>query len=364
MKDKPRVIKRIKDDALEYVIYLFKEFIDYLNYVNAFFIGIIINYLSDGTLFGKISPFLIPVLVQSFSKSVIRFKFRHMKRLLQLPSERSDPVFIMDENGEVILSPGITRRKFKIFDVKNIIDFIGQEGFNKIDDYIKKISENKNPVPGEAVEVYSDINNHWYEVTVKPIKKASDDKKEFLVWFTNITAKKGYEKKLADLNRFSGEIYSLVNTNIKRNDIYFLFARFMLKQDYKGVFFTQMDNNNNLQGYIFKDVGVIKRSKLVTIPVESPAPVTSSRKKLKIVTDSIESFDSREEFERIYPFDEKVKKFLNFDINNFINYHHGEISIIIFNKKDRITGYDGIFMQIMVNNARTALDLLKNISKK
>jgi len=62
--------------------------------------------------------------------------------------------------------------------------------------------------------------------------------------------------------------------------------------------------------------------------------------------------------ETAHPFDPRVREFLDFSIHSFINYHEGEISIIAFNKKQKITKSDRFSMETMVNTARAVNSLI------
>ena len=357
-------IKNIIDKGILYSQYLIKELISYANYINALFIGIIINFLSGNSFPGKIAPFVVPVIVQSLSKSAIRFRDRHKDRILQLPSEREDPVFIMNETGDIILSPGITEKVFKQYGINNIKEFIGEDSFNYIIDVFNDHSLSK-----KQVEVYSEINNFWYEVKIKPISSGLiKSSSEYLIWFVDITAIKNHESRLSDMLEFSSNILSSIPKIVEEYDIdgiYKMLAEFILNNGYKGVFITRLNKEDNLQGYVFTYKNdLLMKSDNIIILKESSAPVLRSRKKEVFISGDISTYSSRNEFETDFPFDERVKEFLSFPINNFVNYHADYVSVITFNKNGLIDKYDKVLMEIIVNNVRIVLGLVDLLIEK
>ncbi len=356
------VIKNLAINSSEYTRYLVSELLSYINYINAVFIGMIINFFIGNGFPGKLAPYIVPLIVQSISKSAVKFNHRHMQRLLQLPSEREDPVFIMNGKGDIILSTGLTLETFQSHDVKNIIRIIGDDGFNYISNcFVDKSGNN------QQIELFSDLFNKWYNIKIKPVHSSmSSEEKTYLIWFTDITEQKKHEERMSNMLKFSGSILSSLPKIIEKYDVhhvYDMLAEFVLSNDYSGAFITTMDKVGNLRGYVCKNIdNRIEKSKLITIRRDSSAPVLRSREKSSIVIGDISTFASRVEFEMEYPFDERVKEFLGFPIDNFINYHEVNVSVIAFNKAGFISKYDKILMEIMVNNAKTVLGLVEYIS--
>jgi len=79
-------------------------------YVIASVIGTIICFLTSNY---SVVPFIVPLFVQVLAKANVRFRKRHQDALLELPSQKEDPVFIMDTTGRVILSVGKTYDLFE-----------------------------------------------------------------------------------------------------------------------------------------------------------------------------------------------------------------------------------------------------------
>ncbi|NNM66933.1 MAG: hypothetical protein HKM06_02850 [Spirochaetales bacterium] len=86
------------------------EFCQPLNYVLAFLVGVLINTLQTENPFSSLAAFLVPVFVQAFSKSFLRYSQRHQQTLLRLPGERLAPAFVMDKSGYILASAGWTKQ--------------------------------------------------------------------------------------------------------------------------------------------------------------------------------------------------------------------------------------------------------------
>lgn len=318
--------------------FIFKELIAPLNYILSFIVGAIINTIISMNPFANITPFIVPIFVQSISKGMVHFKNRKKDALLLLPKERIDPAFLVDLSGNIISAIGNTQKLFKKHKVKNIKDFVSiSDGFPKVVDE----------------EVYSELVSKWYSVTVKHIDN------NCLVWLTDITQRVCLDMKLEKQSVFNNEIINSIDDLVYRNDVYERLAELILTDGYEGVFLAKLADENVLRGHVYKSKdGIFEQSDVIHIDYESSAPVTLSRQKNKIVTDSVENYRDVVEFENANPFHEDVKEFMDADIKNFINYHRGDISIIAFNKRDNITSYDLRAMESVVDGTRVVSSLL------
>ncbi len=79
-----------------YLEKLFRELIAPVNYLLALGIGLVIQLLQGNPVLSSPVPYAVPVLVQAFSKSLLRFRARHNDLLLSLPGRREDQAFIVD----------------------------------------------------------------------------------------------------------------------------------------------------------------------------------------------------------------------------------------------------------------------------
>lgn len=317
--------------------FIFYELITPLNYILSFIVGAIINIIISKNPFANLTPFIVPVFVQSISKGTVHFKNRDRDTLLSLPRERDDPAFLINLKGDIIASIGKTEEIFKKFKIKNLNDFL-------------ILNENFAEVKDE--EVYSEILHKWFSVKLKK------DQDKYLVWLTDITKRVSLDMKLEKQSLFSNEIMNSLDDLVYRNDIYERLAELILTEDFEGLLITRL-NEDTLEGNAYKIVNdKFEKSDVIEIDKDSSAPITLSRHKNKIVTDSIENYNSREEFERVNPFHKDIIKFMKHDIKNFINYHKGDISIIAFNKKGNITPFDLRAMESVVDSTRVISSLL------
>ena len=97
-----------------------KELINPITYLVAFLIGAAINTFQGNSIFFSIVPYIVPLLVQCFAKASIRFNTRNTDILCQLPAERQDPAFVMDNQGLIIAAEGITKQFFNKYKVQRI----------------------------------------------------------------------------------------------------------------------------------------------------------------------------------------------------------------------------------------------------
>ena len=101
--------------------FLGKELINPITYLVAFFIGATINAAQGNSIFFSAVPYVVPLLVQGFAKASIKFKSRDMDILCQLPAERKDPAFVIDNEGRIVATAGNTKTFFKKNNIQKII---------------------------------------------------------------------------------------------------------------------------------------------------------------------------------------------------------------------------------------------------
>jgi response regulator RpfG family c-di-GMP phosphodiesterase len=334
-----------------FLTFLAKEMINPPNYIIAFFIGAIINKAQGHGFFDTLAPFVVPILVQAFSKASVNFQNREMELLLQLPGEKKDPAFIMDETGHIIASAGKTKSFFEKHGILNIQHIFGEQDLTKIIQPADKGGD----VEDEFSELYSGISNKWYQV-----KTIFDKNTGYtLVWLDDISQRKHMDSSLATARMFNNEIINSIKTISRENDIYDRLAHMILLEGYRGIFIIKENEAGEFSGKIFKFSNkILEKSETIELDRNSAAPVLASRISKRIISKSIEAFDSEEAFEKAHPFDKRVKGFLGFRINNFINYHEGDVSIIAFNKSEVRGKHDQYIFEAIANTARTTTYLI------
>lgn len=318
--------------------YICLEFINPFNYILAIIVGLLINITTSGNALTSITPFLVPIFVQSISKGMMRFKNRFMEKLLLLPKERDDPAFIMDSTGKIVTSIGKTEKLFHDNGITNITDYL--------------------EIPTDAItrnsdKSYSKVTKKWYSSHVKFIDN------NYLVWLTDISQRVYLDLKLKRQSLFNNDIINSMDDLIDTNNVFERMVKNLLNDDFQGVFITKLDEYNQLTGNVFKREGenIIKSDEL-HIDKDSLVSITLSRKKNRLITDSVSRYSSQDEFYSKNLFDTNVLNFLGTDITNYINVHKGDISIIVFNKGDEITSYDQRVVESIVDSARIISSLL------
>jgi serine phosphatase RsbU (regulator of sigma subunit) len=336
--------------------FLGKELINPITYLVAFFIGATINAAQGNSIFFSAVPYVVPLLVQGFAKASIKFKSRDMDILCQLPAERKDPAFVIDNEGRIVATAGNTKTFFKKNNIQKIHDLIGSPEARTI---LTATEEIRDQWETEPLELYSKITEKWYQVKTK-IGAAG----HILIWLDEISSHKAMEASLSAIRRFSREVINSINELIIQNDIYDRLALLILGEGYQGVFITREDKEGNLSGYAFKGKSDdLAKSDLIQVPENSAAPIWASRKAECDIYGCVASANksesmTQEEFERAHPFDDGVKQFLSFAITNYINYAEGDVSIIAFNKKNGIKKIDSDAINTVVNTARSVTRLI------
>ncbi|MDA3954602.1 MAG: hypothetical protein PF485_13220 [Bacteroidales bacterium] len=339
---------------LIYFKFLLKELISPLNYFMAFLIGVVINYFQGIGIFSSLVPFIVPIIVQSISKASVKFGNRNLDLLVRLPMEKKDPAFVINTSGEVVASEGKTKDFFVKNKVTNFQDIFENQQVKVIKNLI---TESCSTSVHTTEEWYSPRIEKWYSINMK----SDEFSNNVLVWLDDISLRKKLDERLSKIRNFSTQMMLSIDEQLKSTDSYDRLAQFVLDQGYKGIFITNKEKNGNLKGFVYSLInGQISKSGDIVIPKDSEAPIWKSRHSLGIVTDSINNYTDLDVFYQNNRFDTRVLKFLDFKIENFINYHEEDISVITFNKQSEITQHDLILMEGIVNSAFT-INYLVNI---
>lgn len=337
--------------------FLFKEFISPLNYFMAFLIGVVINYFQGIGIFSSMVPFIVPIIVQALSKASVKFGNRNLNLLVRLPIEKKDPAFVINTDGEIVVSEGKTKDLFAKNNVKNFQDLFENQQVKIIKN---TINESCSTSMHTSVEWFSPRIEKWYSINMK----ADEFSNNILVWLDDISLQKKLDERLNKVRNFSTQMMLSIDEQLKSSDSYDRLAQFVLDQGYKGIFITNKEENGNLKGFVYKILdGQISKSEEIIISKDSDAPIWKSRHSLGIVTDNIKKYQESDIFYQNNHFDSRVLDFLEFKIENFINYHEEDISVITFNKYSEITQHDLTLMEGIVNSAFTInylVSIIKN----
>jgi HD-GYP domain-containing protein (c-di-GMP phosphodiesterase class II) len=351
VKDKIKNLQHCGHLFWEYSFYVRQQLRNPLIYLSSALIGLLVIWMmSRFSLFA----FLIPFIVQTAAQAMSRFKNWDMDTLLLLPGQREDPAFIMDLEGNIVLATGKTEQLFKKNSIRNIIDLIKADGFDRL---INNIDRRCPDPETRSIDIYSEALQKWYEIKFKPVVSYCGWLPEkLLVWFSEITSQKEAELRQRDLLHYTDSLISKIKTFAKEMSTYDQLAAFILN-NYQGVLIARIDSEGNLNGCVFKRTGKLLRSEAVVIMSDSYAPVFLSRRETTVISDDIRNYPSANAFEEKYIFDKQVRSFLDMPIRNFINYHAGDVSIIAFNSVRTLTDQENVFIEVLLNTTRAIVTL-------
>ncbi len=338
----------------QYLIFLGRELISPINYILALGVGIFIQLLQGSPLFSSLVPFLVPVGVQAFSKSVLRYTNRFGNMLLSLPGKREDPVFIMAGDGTIVASTGKTEQLFTEREVGSLFDLLGKTEGESVLSTISGTEENAFPL---KLERYSPLLESWYRLVINTDGSGS----KLLVWLDDISGRKRAYGALTSLHGFTDAVLRNLEDVAEEGSAFQGIASLALDFGFQGVLIAKVSekSGNLLEGHVYRnDNDEIVHSGLLTIHREADAPVWRSRESGKVTYDQLLPGESEEAFFMRYPFDKQVAAFIGEPIRSFINYHEGEVSIIAFNLDHRIESEDILALEIVVNSARSVSSLV------
>jgi hypothetical protein len=263
---------------------------------------------------------------------------------------------VIDREGGIIASEGSTKVFFKKHNIAKINDLFGNSAGNTI---LKSAEALVADRESEPLELYSELADKWYQVQTK-IGAGN----HLLIWLNEISSRKAMDVSLSAIRGFSREVINSINELVIKNDIYDRLALLILREGYQAVFITREDKEGILSGYVFKGkADDLAKSELIQVPENSRAPIWESRKAACDIYGCVASANkpetmTQEAFERTHPFDDRVKRFLDFAITNYINYAEGDVSIIAFNKEGGIRKHDSSVINTVVNSARSITHLI------
>jgi len=338
-----------KNPVQPYYWYLLQEVQSPWVMLNSVLIGAAINFFSNGTLTGSPVAYLIPFLVQSLSKSSMSYKRRHQALLGLLPLERPDPAFIMDFEGNIVLSGGETKAFFESHQFTNISQFIGPLAVKQI------VSHFNDPEVGKktAHEYYADCTCKWYSVRVKQVKNPRGSQ-SILVWMDDVSEVKQLHERIFAISNYSDQVIRHLDDLTQRQDIFTQLAPLILGMGFAGTFITLQDSDGGSSGLgAKKQDGEEVFSHYIKLDQDTDAPVMLSRRESGLVEKFASDYPSQEAFEKAFKFNPWIKKFLGQPVTHFVNYHEGDCSIIAFNKKDVSRNDDALFVHSMVNTTRS-----------
>jgi HD-GYP domain-containing protein (c-di-GMP phosphodiesterase class II) len=337
-----------------YLYKLFRELISPVNYLLALGIGLVIQLLQGNPVFSSPVPYAVPVLVQAFSKSFLRFRARHNDLLLSLPGRRTDPAFVVDREGNIITSSGSTRELFEKRGILTLEKLLGRELSEKV--FSEADTAGKEAFPLHF-ETYCVPLGKWYRISVS----REDSCRVLLVWMDDIAAQKRIYRNLFSMHGFTDSLFNDLYRVAEHDTTFSRLASIILDFGYGAVLIAKVPETDSeiLVGNVYvKRDGTMVTSPEIRISRASDAPVWRSRKSGEVTWDQVKTEHEVEAFARRYPFDREVLSRIGSPVRNFINFHEGQISLIAFNLDHEILAEDLLAVDIVVNTARSVSGLI------
>ncbi len=323
---------------------------------NAALIGGSINWFGTGNIFATPMGFVIPFLVQVFSRSSVKYKNRFQALLAMLPLERKDPAFVMDHRGEIVLAMGKTQKYFASLGVSNLAQYLSETAVKTM---VEHFYSKKKQI--QVFEFYAEQSHLWYAVKVKRLLYAGGED-SILVWMDNISSVKRLHERIFAISNYSDQIIRQLEDFTQKSDIYQRLAPFILGMGYQATFIALKDKSGNWIGQASKyQEAELIRSEAIALEFDSSAPILLSRKQQRLVQAQKTEDMTQEDFEQKYPFDPRIKTFVGEPIRHFINYHEGDTSIIAFNKiqsKNQENQEDELFLHSLMNTSHSLFFLV------
>lgn len=305
------------------------------------------------------------LLTLLLGKSAYRLMNRNAERLRELPAERRDPAFVMAPDGGILAAAGVTRDFLRRHAFDNIRELIDAEAYESLisslrcDDRTERDENSGNEPSGRPaeesgeVEAYVEALGRYYRVQYR----CRHFMREVLVWFEDITERKLVDSRLARIRAFTDEVTDRVSTLVHEENSNARLAELILADGFGAVFVTRRVSAEHFVGDVYRPGNPAPDSYgPIVINSHSGVAVLLSQQQNEIVWANRES---QGDLTERFLFDPQVLDAVDAPIENFVNYHGGDVSIIAFNKPGRITQADVTVMETISNTAHTVTNLIE-----
>ncbi|PIP80718.1 MAG: hypothetical protein COW84_03720 [Gammaproteobacteria bacterium CG22_combo_CG10-13_8_21_14_all_40_8] len=324
-----------------------KTYLSWYNYILPTFVGAILNLSGHGSFFYAYLPYVVPFMVQNFTKGLGHYRHRYRDKLLKFHEKRKDPVFMMDQDGKVISSVGFTHDFLKNHHIHNLKDLLGNKA-----DFEKLYSDGD----GREHEIYFEPTKQWYSISIN-----KENPQECFVWLRNISLQKQREEGLAKIIEFHSNITTFIRDETDASDILKNLSKMILSLGYQGLFMIQKlaDGRYSGRAYRRNEYSKLIISSEIILQSDANLPIFKSRTYGDIIWANRQDYPSVAAFEKDFPFDSRVKKFFKNPIENVIDYHSGDISIISFNKQGRIGKGDELIIKALLGSVNSLAKMIE-----
>ncbi len=349
MEKEPKFMSRI---AI-FLRCLMKELLNPVIYLVSLMVGALINLLQSGMIFYSWAPYVIPILIQILTRSWLSFRNRNNERLMSISSERDEPSFICDINGNFLVTSGRPAEYLKSEGITDLSSFFGGDSRADPPNLAEALKS------GQVIEMESPVLNRIFAV------RSRESIEGWMIWLIDVTDRQQLDRRLEGIDKFRQYILRDLETVAREEDIDERTAQLILSDGWRAVFIAMADNRNYekataLIGYAFKiEEGEIVSSPAVRIEKESDAPVWRSLKDNNRIIARRSDFISDDEWEASYPLHPAVRSFLGLPYpENLINWHEQKYIVIAFDKRGSLTELDKQAFEGQVSIAHTVRSLI------
>ena len=317
-----------------------------LHYVIAIGVGSVLSLVRGFQSVAAVAPFVVPFLLSSAGRAAARVANQRRERLLELPAQRSSPVFVMCADGTIEDCLGKTRRLFEQLGVKRIGDFLQAPAETNLPELIRN-----GGTAESTAELYAPAVERWYRFATHRAR----NQPHILVWLEDTTEEHAAFESRARVRQFQIEALQDFSGEQLRTQSYERLTRLILDAGYQTVLFARQDGGGALTGVAFKTGGGLElvRSGSIRIESQSHAPILRSRSEGRAVAVNRAEFASDRDFDHKFPVAPEVREFIGKPVDNLVNYHAGATSIVAFNKQPRLARGDLLFMEAAVDAAHS-----------
>jgi hypothetical protein len=306
------------------------ELLNPFNYLICIFVGILINLAQSKSLI-QLVPYIIPLLVTITFQTIKNYRNRYHNLLIKLPEFNEDPVFVIDNIGNIIETTGKTKNLFNSKSIDKLEHIFENKDIRLIFSRLEKIKKSTNT---ETFEIYSEILQKWYLVNVKNFS----DLNAILVWMFDINARKSLDYSISSISDFFNQVYS----NESKETIINKIPTILLQEGYGAIYMATKNSYGILGGFIHmnRDDMFIKSD---YIPLHEGKSLLNRVKTIKGEIIHAKKSD--------VDMNNHLLEFLDFEIEEFLSYDHDELSIVCFNKDLGIFESDRKVLSIIIDIA-------------
>lgn len=328
----------IAKKCMTFINVIIDEIINPVNYLVSILAGIIINIVLKDSLI-QFAPYSVTLLIIVLIQTIISYRNRYLNLLVKLPELNEDPVFVIDNSGNILESSGKTKRVFNDKKIQKLEHIFENKDIILIFSRIEKI---KNSEKNETFEIYSYSLQKWFLVNVKKFSKVD----AILVWMFDINSRKSLDYSISSISDFFSQVKNSYN-NESKNKIIERIPTILLQEGYDAIFMATKDTYGILGGFIHMN----KNDMFVKsdyIPLHEGKSLLNRVKTTKgeIIHAKRSDIDMNNH----------LLDFLDFEIEEFISYDHNELSVVCFNKDLGIFESDKKFLNIIIDIALLTIE--------